>query len=79
MKTPSKTNGKGSNLAISREIGGRHYNKLKTQPIQFITANNLDFIDGNIIKYAVRKKNGESNQERYDKIIHYAQLGKELK
>ena len=79
MKTPSKTNGKGSNFAISREVGGRHYNKLKIQPIEFITANNLDFIDGNIVKYAVRQKQGESDHERYDKIIHYCELAKELK
>ncbi len=33
---------------------------------------------GNIIKYAVRNKKGESLKEKYDKIIHYAELGKEL-
>ena len=70
---------RGGSNAIKEQSGGNHYLKLKIQPIEFITANNLDFIDGNIIKYAVRKKDGESNQERYDKIIHYAQLGKELK
>ena len=79
IKNGPKTDIEGSNLAISREVGGNHYKKLKIQPIEFITANNLDFIDGNIIKYAVRRKDGENDKERYDKIIHYAQLGKELK
>jgi hypothetical protein len=31
------------------------------------------------VKYATREKEGETDQERYDKIIHYAKLGKELK
>jgi hypothetical protein len=42
-------------------------------------ANKLNFIDGNIVKYATRRKDGETDKERYDKIIHYAKLGKELK
>ena len=67
-----------SNSAITRQVGGQHY-KGKIQPIELIVEHNLDFIDGNIVKYAIRKKNGESDKERYDKIIHYAQLGKELK
>ena len=36
-------------------------------------------IDGNIVKYAVRKKDGESDMERYKKIKHYAELAMELK
>ena len=73
-----KTSIDGSNSAITRQVGGKHY-KGKIQPIELIVEHNLDFIDGNIVKYAIRKKNGESDKERYDKIIHYAQLGKELK
>ena len=79
IKNGSKTDIEGSNSAISREVGGNHYKKLKIQPIEFITANNLDFIDGNIVKYAVRNKKGENPKERYDKIIHYCELAKELK
>ena len=65
--------------AIDRQSGGNHYLKLNIQPIEYITANKLNFIDGNIVKYATRKKDGETDKERYDKIIHYAKLGKELK
>ena len=64
---------------VEEQSGGNHYLKLKFQPIEYITANQLDFIDGNIVKYATRKKDGETDKERYDKIIHYAKLGKELK
>jgi hypothetical protein len=30
------------------------------------------------VKYAVRNKKGESLEDKYNKIIHYAELGKEL-
>ena len=63
--------------ATDRQIGGKHY-KLPISPLKFILANNLNFVDGNIVKYAVRKKKGETLKQKYDKIIHYAQLGKEL-
>ena len=63
--------------ATDRQIGGNHY-QLPISPLKFILANNLNFVDGNIVKYAVRNKKGETLKEKYDKIIHYAQLGKEL-
>ena len=63
--------------ATDRQIGGKHY-QLPISPLKFILANNLNFVDGNIVKYAVRKKKGETLKEKYDKIIHYALLGKEL-
>ena len=64
--------------AIDKQIGGTHY-KGKIQPIELIVSHNLDFIDGNIVKYAVRKKDYESNRERYEKIKHYCELALELK
>ena len=63
--------------ATDRQIGGKHY-QLPISPLKFILANNLNFVDGNIVKYAVRNKKGETLKEKYDKIIHYSQLGKEL-
>ena len=45
--------------ATNKQIGGDHY-KLPISPLKFILANNLNFVDGNIVKYAVRKKKGES-------------------
>jgi hypothetical protein len=35
------------------QIGGEHY-KLKIQPFKFIMENNLNFFQGNVIKYVVR-------------------------
>ena len=63
--------------ATERQIGGKHY-KLPISPLKFILANKLNFVDGNIVKYAVRSKDGESLEDKYNKIIHYAELGKEL-
>ena len=64
--------------ATDKQIGGNHY-KSKIQPIELIVSHNLDFIDGNIVKYAIRNKKGENLKEKYDKIIHYCELAKELK
>ena len=64
--------------AIDKQIGGNHYKAYKIQPIEFIVQNNLDFIQGNIIKYALRNKAGEDPVEKWNKIIHYCELAKEL-
>ena len=65
--------------ATDKQIGGEHYKQYKIQPIEFIVANKLDFIQGNIIKYALRNKAGENPDEKWNKIIHYCELAKELK
>jgi len=65
--------------ATDKQIGGTHYKSYSIQPIEFIVANKLDFIQGNIIKYALRNKDGENPDEKWDKIIHYCELAKELK
>ena len=64
--------------ATDKQIGGKHYQSYSIQPIEFIVANKLDFIQGNIIKYALRKKDGEHPDEKWNKIIHYCELAKEL-
>ena len=65
--------------ATDKQIGGKHYQSYSIQPIEFIVANKLDFIQGNIIKYCLREKQGENPDEKWDKIIHYCELAKELK
>jgi len=65
--------------ATDKQIGGNHYKSYSIQPIEFIVANKLDFIQGNIIKYALRNKDGENPDEKWNKIIHYCELAKELK
>jgi hypothetical protein len=65
--------------ATDKQIGGKHYKSYTIQPIEFIVANKLDFIQGNIIKYCLREKQGENPDEKWNKIIHYCELAKELK
>lgn len=58
---------------FKKQEGGSHYKDLKIQPVEYIVLNDLDFLQGNIIKYATRhkKKNGA---EDIRKIKHYCDL-----
>jgi hypothetical protein len=59
--------------ALNVQVGGDHYKKHKIQPIEYIHANNLPFIEGNIVKYITRwrEKNGVKDLE---KVKHYVDL-----
>jgi len=59
--------------ALDVQTGGNHYKKCKIQPIEYIQANNLDYIQGNIIKYATRYKD-KGGKEDLEKIKHYCDL-----
>lgn len=63
--------------AKDTQIGGDHYKKYKIQPTEFIHANGIPFIEGNIIKYVIRHrdKNGLKDLE---KAKHYIELLIEL-
>jgi hypothetical protein len=54
-----------------------HYKKRAIQPIEYIHANNLPFIEGNVVKYITRwrEKGGRKDLE---KIKHYVDLLIEL-
>jgi hypothetical protein len=58
---------------LSTQVGGSHYLQFKIQPIEFILANKLGFVEGSIIKYICRYrlKNGV---EDLKKIKHYVDL-----
>lgn len=45
---------------LLHQEGGNHYTVLKIQPVEYIHANNIPFIEGNVIKYVTRwrSKNG---------------------
>jgi hypothetical protein len=55
--------------ANTKQVGGRHY-MTAIQPIEYILANQLDFCEGNIVKYATRWKN-KGGVEDLRKIKHY--------
>lgn len=59
--------------ALEKQVNGSHYAEMAIQPIEFITANDLSFLEGNIIKYVCRhkKKNGADDIK---KAMHYCEL-----
>ena len=64
--------------ATSKQIGGDHYKNCAIQPIDYIVKNNLDFLEGNVVKYITRHKL-KGGVEDIKKVIHYAELILELK
>lgn len=59
--------------AIDEQVAGDHYKNMAIQPIQFITANNLGFCEGNIIKYLCRWP-AKGGVEDLKKARHYLDL-----
>ena len=63
--------------ALENQINGDHYKSLTIQPVEYIHANNIPFLEGNVIKYVTRwrNKNGIADLE---KAKHYIELLIEL-
>jgi len=51
-----------------------YYNSMKITPIEYITANEMDFCSGNIVKYASRWNKKGTPVEDLRKIVEYANL-----
>lgn len=62
-----------SKSALDKQVSGNHYKDCGIQPIEYIHANGLSYLEGNVIKYTTRhsKKNGKADIE---KAIHYLEL-----
>ena len=60
-----------------KQVGGNHYLKYKIQPVEFITKNNIGFVEGNIIKYILRYKD-KGGVKDLEKARHYLDLLLEL-
>lgn len=65
-------------VATDRQIGGDHYKSLKIQPIEYIDANNLPYLEGNVVKYVTRHASKNGVQD-IDKAIHYLELIKQMR
>ena len=63
--------------ALDVQVAGDHYKKLKIQPVEYIHANGIPFIEGSIIKYATRWR-GKGGIKDLEKIKHFAELLIEL-
>lgn len=42
---------------LQQQVGGDHYTKMQIQPVEYITANELTFLEGCIVKYISRWRN----------------------
>ena len=63
--------------ALDTQAGGDHYKSLAIQPVEYIQANGLDYLQGNVVKYITRHKT-KNGAEDIKKAIHYCQLILEL-
>ena len=59
------------NLTV--QVGGNHYSEMKIQPVEFIVANGLGFLEGNVIKYICRYKSKNGLQD-LEKARHYLDM-----
>lgn len=63
--------------ALTKQVGGGHYKEFGIQPVEYIHANNLSFLEGNVVKYITRHKS-KNGIEDIKKVIHYCELIIEL-
>lgn len=56
----------------THQVGGNHYST-KISPIEYILANNLDFCEGNVVKYISRYEN-KNGAEDLLKVVTYTQF-----
>lgn len=59
--------------ALNRQVGGSHYKKYRIQPVEFIMANDIGYMEGNVIKYVVRHKD-KGGIADLEKAMHYLQM-----
>ena len=59
--------------SLNKQVGGGHYKDLPIQPVEFIHANGIGFLEGNIIKYIVRHKS-KNGKDDILKAIHYCEM-----
>lgn len=59
--------------ALDQQVGGSHYKKYRIQPVEFIMANNIGYMEGNVIKYVVRHKD-KGGIADLEKAMHYLQM-----
>lgn len=66
--------------ALSSQVGGDHYRGCAIQPVQFIEANKLGFLEGCVVKRLARhdKPTGKGRQD-IEKALHELQLLLELR
>ena len=59
--------------ALNKQVDGNHYKDMPIQPVEYIHANAMGYLEGNVVKYVSRwrNKNGLADLE---KAKHYIEL-----
>lgn len=65
------------NSPLENQVAGNHYKNLKIQPVEYIHANNIGFMEGNVIKYVTRWKT-KNGIEDLKKAKHHLEMLIEL-
>lgn len=63
---------------LNTQIGGNHYKELEIQPVEFIHANKIPFIEGCAIKYICRHRLKGDGRKDIEKAIHFLNMLLEL-
>ena len=63
---------------LREQVGGDHYSKLAIQPVTYINANGLSYLQGNVIKYITRFKSKGTPLQDLEKAKHYIDMLIEL-
>jgi len=63
--------------ALSEQIGGSHYKDMPFQPIKLISMLDLDFFQGNVVKYVSRYKLKDGVRD-LEKAKHYCRMAMEM-
>ena len=76
----SERSERGSTSALNRQEAGSHYKTCKIQPVEYIEANELGFLEGCSIKRLTRhNKPTGKGAEDIRKVIHEMELILELR
>ena len=59
------------------QVAGDHYKHMKIQPVEYIHANSIPYLEGNVIKYVSRWR-GKGGIADLEKAKHYIDLLIEL-
>ena len=71
------TNTPNPQNALSVQVDGSHYTTLQIQPVEFIHANDIPYMEGNVIKYVCRWRT-KGGLKDLEKARHYIDLLIEL-
>lgn len=71
---PSAINVKIKDSALDTQVGGNHYKDMAIQPVDYILANKMNYLEGNVIKYISRHRAKGTSLMDLEKASHYLKM-----